>query len=133
MDRVLPTSKSLTPTSADVTVRGSHASQAGLNQGQFNSLLREAEALQGQQPGEQPEESELRSAFVGFVAETFFGQMLQAMHRAHDKPAYFHGGQAEEIFRQQLDQTIAEKLAESHGDAFAGGMFEQFAQFRESA
>ena len=46
------------------------------------------------------------------------------------KPAYFHGGRAEEIFQQQLDQVLAEKMAEASADTFAGPMFELFAMKR---
>ena len=35
--------------------------------------------------------------------------MLKAMRSTVDKPAYFHGGQAEEVFRSQLDQHLADR------------------------
>ncbi len=68
---------------------------------------------------------ELRGAFSSFVGETFYGQMLKSMRTTVGKPAYFHGGQAEETFRSQLDQQLAQELAEETGDRFAGPMFEQ--------
>lgn len=74
---------------------------------------------------------ELRGAFGSFVGETFYGQMLKSMRTTVGKPAYFHGGQAEETFRSQLDQQLAQELAEQTGDRFAGPMFEQ--QFPEQA
>lgn len=74
---------------------------------------------------------ELRTAFGSFVGETFYGQMLKSMRSTVGKPAYFHGGQAEETFRSQLDQQLAQELAEQTGDRFAGPMFEQ--QFPEQA
>jgi hypothetical protein len=73
------------------------------------------------------DDQELRDAFDSFVGQTFFGQMLSAMRKTLDKPAYFHGGRAEEIFQQQLDQVLGEKLADASADKFSGPMFELFA------
>src|SRR3989304_4282818 len=66
--------------------------------------------------------SELRKAFDGFVGETFFSQLLQSMRKTVGKPAYFHGGRAEEIFQQQLDQVLAQKVTEASADRFTGPM-----------
>ena len=68
--------------------------------------------------------SEYRKAFDSFVGEVFFGQMLKSMRNTVGKPAYFHGGRAEEIFRQQLDQVLSEKLSSTCADKFSGPMFE---------
>jgi len=91
-----------------------------------------AEALRGLPPGPKPpatesrNEAELRNAFNAFVGEAFFGQMLQAMRKTVGKPAYFHGGRAEEIFQQQLDQVLGEKLSQSSGSQFSQSMYELF-------
>ena len=70
-----------------------------------------------------------REALASFVGETFFHQMIKAMRTSVGKPAYFHGGQAEEIFRSQLDQTLAEKMAADGAEDFTRPMFErQFPQ-----
>lgn len=69
---------------------------------------------------------ELRQTFNSFVSQVFFGQMLKAMRKTVGKPAYFHGGRAEEIFRQQLDELLSEKLGEASGEKFTGPMFELF-------
>ena len=45
------------------------------------------------------DKDELREKFTQFVGETFFGQMIKSMRSTVGKPAYFHGGQAEEAFR----------------------------------
>ena len=75
----------------------------------------------GSQPGHPGSASAdnpaLRKAFDQFVGETFYGQMIQAMRKSQGKPAYFHGGQAEEIFTQQLDQVLSKKLAETSEQA----------------
>ena len=81
--------------------------------------------------GTAAEGSELRAAFDSFVGEVFFGQMLKAMRKAVGKPAYFHGGRTEEIFTQQLDQVLAEKLSNSSARKFSGPMFELFSMRRQ--
>ncbi len=70
--------------------------------------------------------AELRKAFDQFVGETFYGQMLQAMRKTQNKPAYFHGGRAEDIFQQQFDQVLAEKLTAATADQFTGPMYQLF-------
>jgi flagellar protein FlgJ len=67
-----------------------------------------------------------REAFSDFVGQTFFTQLLTEMRKTVDKPAYFHGGQAEDIFQGQMDQLLAERLSEATADSFAGPMFELF-------
>jgi Rod binding domain-containing protein len=66
---------------------------------------------------------ELEAAFTDFVGQTFYGQMLHAMRSSVGKPAYVHGGQAEEIFQSQLDQVLAEKMSDQTGAQFAKPMF----------
>ena len=69
---------------------------------------------------------ELREAFQSFVGETLFSQMLKAARKTQNKPAYFHGGRAEEMFQQQLDQVLAEKMAKTEGASYSNAMFELF-------
>ncbi len=71
-------------------------------------------------------DGEIREAFDSFVGQLFFGQMLKAMRKTVGKPAYFHGGQTEEIFQQQLDQVLGEKLSEASRHQFSGPMFDLF-------
>ena len=68
----------------------------------------------------------LRQAFDRFVGENFYGQMLKAMRTSVGKPAYFNGGRAEEVFTQQLDQTLSQKLAKSTANHFTGPMYNLF-------
>ncbi len=70
--------------------------------------------------------SELKPTFQKAVAGMLFGQMMKAMRSTVGKPAYIHGGQAEEIFQSQLDQTFVEQLAEDNGGAFIGDLYAQF-------
>lgn len=72
------------------------------------------------------EQARLRQVFNQAMGETLFGQMLKAMRRTVGKPAYFHGGRAEEIFQQQLDQVLAEKLSRASAPALTDPMFELF-------
>lgn len=71
---------------------------------------------------------ELREAFQDFVAGTFYKQMFKALRSGQNKPAYFHGGQAEEMFQAHLDQQISEDLAKGQGSAFSDTLFSSFAQ-----
>ncbi len=70
--------------------------------------------------------SELKNAFTEFVGGTFFQMMLKSMRTMHDKPAYMHGGQAEEIFQGQLDQQLAEDLTHNSGEAFSDSLYRLF-------
>lgn len=90
-----------------------------LSDGQNETTRKLTQAQDGQNP-------DLRKAFDAFVGETFYGQMLEAMRKTQHEPAYFHGGQAEKTFREQLDQTLAQKMAESNTSSFSGPMFELF-------
>jgi len=73
-----------------------------------------------------PDDAKLRETFNSFVGEVFFGQLLKAMRKTVSKSAYFHGGRAEEIFQQQLDQVLGEKLSHVSGEKFSEPMFELF-------
>ncbi len=71
-------------------------------------------------------DDELREAFRSFVGETFYGQLLGAMRKTVNKPAYMHGGRAEEIFQGQLDQLLSQHMSEATAETFADPMFELF-------
>ena len=79
------------------------------------------EALAGRQ-------AELKKVFTEFAAGTFYREMLSALRKSHDKPAYFDGGQAEQIFRAEMDRHIADDLAARHGEAFAAPLYKTFSQ-----
>jgi peptidoglycan hydrolase FlgJ len=67
----------------------------------------------------------LKDAYTDFVGKTFFGQLLKSMRSTVGKPAYFHGGQGEEVFRSQLDQQLADHMSEASADQIAEPMFRQ--------
>jgi len=78
------------------------------------------------------EAQKVQDTFRTFVGEAFFGQLIKAMRSTQGKPAYFDGGQAEKVFRGQLDQALAQKMTEASADQIADPMFRQ--QFpREAA
>ena len=83
-----------------------------------------------QQPAAGAQQAKLRETFDQAVGETLFAQMLKSMRKTVGKPAYFHGGRAEEAFQQQLDQVLAEKMAHSSASQLAGPMFELFTMQR---
>lgn len=77
---------------------------------------------------------ELKEKFTQFVGETFFGQMIKSMRSTVGKPAFFHGGRAEEAFQGQLDQKLAEHLTKASADKFAEPLFRrQFPHLAEQA
>jgi peptidoglycan hydrolase FlgJ len=72
---------------------------------------------------------QLQTAYRDFVGKTFFGQLLKSMRETVGKPAYFHGGQTEEVFRSQLDQQMADHMTTASAAKFADPMFrKQFPQ-----
>jgi len=73
-----------------------------------------------------PSDKELRETFDTFVGEAFFGQMLSSMRKTVGKPAYFHGGRAEEMFTERLDQVLSEEITKSSAAQVAEPMFELF-------
>lgn len=74
---------------------------------------------------------EVQEKFRQFVGEMFFGQLMKAMRSTQEKPAYFHGGRAEEVFQGQMDQLMAEEMTEASADQIAEPMFRQ--QFPQQA
>lgn len=73
-------------------------------------------------------DAQLRETFDSFVGETFYGLLLKSMRSTLDQPAYFHGGRAEEVFQQQLDQMLSETLSDQSAAQFTQPMYEVFLQ-----
>jgi Rod binding domain-containing protein len=82
-----------------------------------------ANRLSGNSPDSR---GDLKSNFQDFVAGTFYKEMLKSLNKMHGKPAYLDGGQAEKIFRGQLDQQLAEDLAKTHGSQFSDALYQDF-------
>ena len=81
--------------------------------------------------GESPPD-ELRESFQDFVGQTLFGSMLSSMRKTLGKPAYMHGGRAEEVFQKQLDQHIVEDLTDASAQTISDPMYELFNMQRRS-
>ncbi len=90
------------------------------------TLLQPAKSPQANLLQTKEDPGELRDAFDRFVGETFYGQMLKSLRSLTKEPPYFHGGQAEDIFRDELDQVLAENLTQSTAHNFTGPMFDLF-------
>ncbi len=114
-DASLATAGLSTPSLSTAGLRASETANAGV-------VSREAE---------QSGDDEVRQKFQEILGELMFGQMLKSMRRTVDKPAYFHGGRAEEVFTQQLDQMLAQKISQSSGEQFFGPMYELWATGRK--
>lgn len=96
-----------------------------VDDGKLAQAVRGAEQLQKQVEASEPDQAEqYRETFQQFVGETFFGLMIKSMRATTDKPAYFHGGRAEEVFTSQLDQQMSQQLAKESAGQFADPMFE---------
>lgn len=81
-----------------------------------------------------PGTDEIRKQFQNAVAGTFYRQMMKSLRSTTGKPAYLHGGQAEEIFRGQLDEIMADQLAAGSGQVFSDRLFElQFPHLKTKA
>lgn len=86
----------------------------------------DAPALSDTARAQSLEKDELKEAFCDFVGQTLFGQMIASMRSTQQEPAYFHGGQAERIFQNQLDQELAESISKASADTVAGPMYDLF-------
>lgn len=99
--------------------------------GSISSLNRSDTALFSASSSQAPpaassSDAEAKELFQQFVGETLFGQMLKSMRKSVPKSAYFHGGRGEEIFQQQLDQILAEKMSRTSAEKLSDPMFELF-------
>lgn len=65
-----------------------------------------------------------RDKFNEVMGEMLLTQVLKSMRKTVGKPAYFDGGPAEEMFTQQLDQVLAQKIAKTSGDKLLGSMYD---------
>ncbi len=87
-----------------------------------------SESALGALAAESPDDAELKTQFTNFVGQTLYGQLFKSMRDTLGKPAYFHGGRTEEIFQQQLDQVLTERMTKAHGGRLAESMYNlQFA------
>jgi|GEM_PF-6154852 len=74
------------------------------------------------------DQMEVEEVFQDFVAGSFYKQMLKALRKTQNEPAYFFGGQAERMFQSQLDEEVASTLAKTSGKKFSQELFKVFQQ-----
>lgn len=74
----------------------------------------------------------LKEAFQDFVGQTFFSEMLKSLRSTEQPSKYFHGGRAEEIFKGQFDQVLAEELSDASASKIADPMYELFMLKRQA-
>ncbi len=97
-----------------------------------SAVTRNGMAVSQLQSGQNvPDEQAIQTkqAFQDFVAGTFFKMMLKSLRSTQGEVAYIGGGQAEQTFRGQLDQQIAEELAREHGEAFSAPLYPNFRSY----
>ena len=82
-------------------------------------------------PAKHADNPALRKAFDEFVGETFYGQMIKSMRKSQGEVAYVGGGQAEQIFTQQLDQALTKKMTHIGASKISGPMYQLFTQGRK--
>jgi len=107
-------------TASAVDMRAAHENAVG------QQLLKNQSAQPSAGSAGTVDQSQLREKFDSFVGESFYGQMLQAMHKTVGKAAYFNGGRAEEMFQGQLDQILSEKMTKANGGSISASMFDLF-------
>jgi hypothetical protein len=77
-----------------------------------------------------PSEIQFRELFHKFIGQVLFGQMLKSMRATQEKNPYFHGGRAEEIFQDELDNVLVEQITKSTTKNLSDPMYNQFQRQR---
>jgi peptidoglycan hydrolase FlgJ len=91
------------------------------------SLLTSSQASSIQAAAARPN-TELRETFNRTVGGVFYGQLLKSLRSGVGKPAYIHGGQAEEMFQSQLDEQVVESIVSRSDIKLVDALFERFEQ-----
>jgi len=73
---------------------------------------------------EKDKPSVVQEKFQDAVAGTFYRTMLKALRSTEKKPAYLDGGQAEDIFKGQLDEQFSDLLAKNNGAELSDSLFQ---------
>lgn len=72
---------------------------------------------------------ELREAAEQMVSTTLIMPLFDQLRSDPLAANMFHGGQAESVFRRQLDQTLADRIAGSSGFDLVDSIYNQFAAY----
>ncbi|MDR1924307.1 MAG: rod-binding protein [Planctomycetaceae bacterium] len=79
------------------------------------------------------DEREFRELFHKFTGQVLFGEMLKRMRATQEKNPYFHGGRAEEIFQDELDNKLVEQLTKSTTKNLSEPMYNQFKRLQKKS
>jgi Rod binding domain-containing protein len=69
----------------------------------------------------------LQRTFQESVGGLIFGEMLKSMWSTVGEPAYIHGGQAEKMFRAELNRELSTQFASQNGGDMVRELFDRFA------
>lgn len=69
-------------------------------------------------------DQEFRKTFDKFVGQTLFGSLLKELRKSEQGAAYLNGGQAEKVFRGQLDQVLVERMSDASANTLTGPMYD---------
>jgi hypothetical protein len=69
-------------------------------------------------------DQEFRKTFDQFVGQTLFGSLLKELRKSEQGAAYLNGGQAEKVFRGQLDQVLVERMSDASAKTLTGPMYD---------
>jgi len=69
-------------------------------------------------------ENEFRETFDKFVGQTLFGSLLKELRKSEQGAAYLNGGQAEKVFKGQLDQVLVERMSDASANTLTGPMYD---------
>jgi hypothetical protein len=61
---------------------------------------------------------EFKQKFNEVLSQTMYGTMLKSVRKTSHKTPYFNGGRTEEVFGQQFDQVLAEKMGKRDAGKF---------------
>ena len=65
------------------------------------------------------DKAEFKEKLAEVLGTTMYGMMFKAMRKSMEDTPYFNGGRAEQIFGQQLDQILAEKMGRRDASKFS--------------
>lgn len=89
--------------------------------------------LGAQRPAAKGQKDELREAAEQLVSTTLIMPLFDQLRSDPLAANLFHGGQAESVFRRQLDQTLADRIAGSSGFDLVDSIYDQFAKYAKAS
>jgi Rod binding domain-containing protein len=94
----------------------------------FSAALRDAEraAAQG-------DEKTIRDAAEKLVASALVMPLLEQMRASAKQNDLFHGGSGEDLFAQQMDTQLADRIVSATRFPLVDAIHQQFQQFQQAA